>query len=135
MFKGDTKRGRWTVLLAEEDDDVRERLTDDLTTDGYRVIAVEDGLELLDYLELTDRYPTRVSPPSVIISDAELAGIDGLEACRRAAARRPAPPFILLARHGDANLFRDALAAGVTEVLDKPVAPGVLREAVALFVR
>ena len=38
------------VLIAEDDDHLREALQELLSGAGYRVIAAEDGLEALDWL-------------------------------------------------------------------------------------
>jgi CheY-like chemotaxis protein len=122
-----------TVLLAEEDDEVRERLADALAHDGYRVVAVEDGLELFDYLKLAVSSKGRLPLPDVIVSDAELAGCEGLSACRRVHAKYPSLPFVLLAPHDDSRSLRDASAAGVDDVITKPVDVEDLRDTVFLL--
>ncbi len=122
------------VLVAEEDDELRERLCESLRSAGYRVVEVEDGLELLDYLELTELFPGRLERPALIVSNLKLKGCGGIEACRLVGYHRPAPPFLLLAPDADASVRRDALNAGVVEVLADPRAVREVLDAVAYFV-
>jgi len=122
------------VLVAEEDDDLRRTLAEALERDGYRVVDVEDGLELLDYLELTELFPGKLERPALIVSNLELKGCGGIEACRLVAYHRPAPPFLLLAADADGAVRRDALNAGVVEVLGDPSATRELLDAVAQII-
>ncbi len=135
MAQRENDQRRLTILLAEEDDVVRELFARDLIRGGYRVVELEDALELLDYVELTERYPTRVQSPAVIVSDEELPGMSGLEACRRVGRHYPTPPFILLSRRIDRAAFHEAYDAGVSEVIDRSDPPQVLTHTVALFTR
>ncbi len=120
-----------TVLVAESDDGLRGALAGVLSRDGYRVVAVEDGLELFDYLALAERSAGRLPLPRLVISDAELAGCSGVEACRRLRAAPPRLPVVLLT--GDRAAARDALLAGACDIVRKPVDVEELRGVVALF--
>jgi CheY-like chemotaxis protein len=117
-----------TVVLAEEDWEDRERLSDVLSRDGYHVVVVEDGFELLDYLSLVEEGAVR--PPDVIVSDVELSGCDGLTACRAAVRQMPEVQIVLLAPPGEEA---GAERAGVDEVVAKPVDEVELSGTVALL--
>lgn len=121
-----------TVLLAEEDDMLREQLAGSLLEGGYRVVEVSDGLELLDYLELTELFPGRLAPPAVVVCDADLPGRGGVATCRLLALHGRAPRFIILAPKGNEELKEEALRAGAIHVLSKPVMEDDLRDAVDL---
>jgi CheY-like chemotaxis protein len=120
-----------TVLLAEEDEQMREELADELREDGYQVITVEDGFELCDYLDLAHHSEGKLPNPDVIISDVELSGWGGMEICRRMAGEENLP-FILLAPD-DPDTWEDAERAGAAHVLDKPVNHDDLLDAVACY--
>ena len=63
------------VLIAEDDDRLREALQELLSGAGYRVIASEDGLEALDWL-------SRVTPDLIIV-DILMPGLSVLTESRR----------------------------------------------------
>ncbi len=116
------------VLLAEDDDALRAQLSTALAHDGNRVISLEDGLELLDYLKLV--HAGRLPAPDVIVSEVELTGCGCAEACRHAGLEFSGVPLILLADSGS------ALAAPLHgEILVKPVDEDELCEVVALHSR
>lgn len=115
------------ILLAEEDANDRARLASALAHDGNRVIALEDGLELFDYLVLSGR--GRLPRPKVIVSDLALSGCTGIDACRRAGPEFLRVPFILLAEPSKNAVFQ---SRGIDEVILKPVDEDELCEVVAL---
>jgi DNA-binding response OmpR family regulator len=110
-----------TVLVVEDDDALREELAENLRADGYRVIALEDGFELCDYLELTLDPHARVPPPDLIVSDVELPGLGGLQICRTLSRAEGSMPFILLAPDDDPEHREEAEQSGAAHVLAKPV--------------
>lgn len=118
-----------TVVLAEEDEELRASLASALASYGYRVVTVEDGLELLDYLRLVRL--GRLKTPDVIVSDVDLRGCTGIEACRRAGRQFLAVPFILLAAPTE---WDQTQVAGIDDAVEKPVDAQELRDAVALHI-
>ena len=71
------------ILLAEDDDDLRELMAARLTREGMKVIEIEDGLELRDYLEMC-RPGGTVTEPDVVITDSQMPGETGPEALAHA---------------------------------------------------
>ena len=63
------------VLIAEDDDHMRDALQELLVSEGYRVITAEDGLEALDWM-------SRVSVDLVIV-DILMPGLGGPELIKR----------------------------------------------------
>lgn len=59
------------ILLAEDDDDLREAMLDTLEDAGYRVAAVGNGQEALAWLQVTERLP------SLILLDLMMPVMDG----------------------------------------------------------
>jgi PAS domain S-box-containing protein len=58
-------------------------------------------------------------PPDCIVSDYNMPGMDGLEFLQAVRADHPDLPFILLTGKGSEEVASDAIAAGVTDYLQK----------------
>jgi PAS domain S-box-containing protein len=70
--------------------------------------SADKGLE-----KLTDR------PPDCIVSDYDMPGMDGLELLQTVREEYPDLPFILFTGKGSETVASDAIAAGVTDYLQK----------------
>lgn len=107
---------RPTVLLVEDEPDVRHSLVDFLhvTMAGVEVVAVptaEEGLAVLAHL-----------PVSVVVSDYRLPGMDGLRLLGHARAVAPAAARVLVTAFMDVEVAAEELeAAGPLAVLLKPL--------------
>lgn len=105
---------RNTILVVEDDFDVRESLKDTLEDEGYHVVSAADGLEALDYL---GSHPS----PALIVLDWMMPRCDGAQFLER---RQSSPaiariPVILLTADTQKSGKADALQDGV--FLTKPV--------------
>jgi DNA-binding response OmpR family regulator len=121
---------RPTILLVEDDPDMREMLAAALRCDGYVVVEAADGDDALEWLGdgLLEGEPERL--PALVVSDICLpyfSGLDILEGARLSARRLP---VILITGFGDAETHARAQELGAVCVLDKPFAIGDLRAAV-----
>ena len=100
------------LLLAEDDQSVREALERALTFEGYDVHAVSDGAQALE--------ATSKAEPEVIILDVMMPAVDGLTACRRIRENGMRTPILMLtARHEIADRVA-GLDAGADDYLVKP---------------
>src|SRR6266704_1933408 len=75
-------RGSETVLVVEDQDEVRELTKRVLEARGYAVLAAPNGAEAL---EIVDRHPT---PIHLMITDVVMPGMNGREVAQLACARR-----------------------------------------------
>ncbi len=116
-----------TVLVAEDDDELRERIAADLRSQGLRVVEVEDGLELEDYLTDSFAPGARVARPDLVVSEARMPGVSGLTVLRHLREGASALPFIVLSPEGDADSFEEAETLGAEYVVEKPFAVEDLR--------
>ena len=65
-----------TVVIAEDDRDIRELVALILDEDGYTTVPASDGLEALE--------ACRTARPDVVLLDVSMPGeLNGLEVCRR----------------------------------------------------
>jgi two-component system, cell cycle response regulator len=102
-----------TVLIIDDDALVLERLKDLVTSAGYVVHTALSGTEAMSSLER--------SPASIVISDLNMPGMNGLEVCRRIRAGQwPGYIYVILLTVLDEE--RDLLAgldAGADDYLSK----------------
>jgi CheY-like chemotaxis protein len=89
------------VLIAEDDDHMREALQEMLRDAGYRVITAEDGLEALDWL-------SRVTVDLVIV-DILMPGLGGPELIKRLreTSQLATIPIMVLSGYADLARYRD----------------------------
>lgn len=112
---GTEGRGRGaSVLLVEDEDQLRRVMKDLLQREGYRVAEARDGIQALDEV---DRFA-----PDVIILDLNLPGIDGysvLAQLRSRPATRDIPIMVLTAKGDEDNEVR-VFELGADDFVTKP---------------
>ncbi|MFT3838221.1 MAG: response regulator [Myxococcaceae bacterium] len=104
------------ILLAEDDDPMRELLREQLERRGFKVVEVEDGYELKDYLALS-RPGGDVREPDAVVTDLRMPGEDGLEALAEFGHHER---VVLISAFADHETFDRAHEHGVNVVLAKP---------------
>jgi len=100
------------ILLVDDDAALRELITLRLEANGFRVDAVDSGEAALAQLAL--------ARPDAVLTDMQMAGMDGMALFRAIHARDPALAVIVLTAHGT---IPDAVAAtqqGLFGYLTKP---------------
>lgn len=113
------------VLVVEDDLALREALADTLETAGHSVITAADGSEALALLER--------SSVGVIVSDMQMAPMDGHQLLRKVRASRPDLPFIMITAYGTIEKAVTAMRDGATDYLVKPFEADMLVEVVERF--
>jgi two-component system response regulator MprA len=100
------------ILVADDEPAVRTSLASALRFEGYEVVAVGDGLAVLDSVAM--------EPPDLVILDVLMPRLDGLQTVRRLRAHTKTVPVLLLTARdamGDRVLGLDA---GADDYLVKP---------------
>jgi DNA-binding response OmpR family regulator len=121
---------RIRVLLAEDDDELRELLASTLTKDGYEVIQVADGTGLFDYLSAVHIREGHAEPIDLIVTDIQMPGWTGLQVLQSIRERDWATPVILITGFGNREVHKEASRLGATAFFDKPFDVDDLRTAV-----
>jgi DNA-binding response OmpR family regulator len=119
-----------TVVIAEDDRDIRELVELILEEDGYTTVAVSDGLGALN--------ACRAKMPDVLLLDVSLPGeLTGLEVCRRIRADENlggVRVMLLTARAREQDL-NAGYAAGADDYLVKPFNPSELTRRIEELLR
>jgi DNA-binding response OmpR family regulator len=71
---------------------------------------------------------------TLILSDINMPGMNGLELLPRAKAAKPDVPIIMISAYGDAETKHKALASGADDLLTKPLDFTILRDAIEMRV-
>lgn len=109
-----------TILVADDDDDIRALVTLRLRRFGFEVVTAADGEQALALV--------RDRAPDLAILDVTMPGLTGLEVTRALRAdeqTRGLPVLLLTARVQDADLTA-GLEAGATGYVRKPFQPAEL---------
>lgn len=125
------RRGALHILLADDDLEMRALLSTELRRDGYDVLEMRNGIELVRAIH---RFESARVPLHLIITDVRMPGFTGFEVLEYLRAARLSVPVILMSGFGDDRLRADARGLDAALVLDKPFAVDDLRAAVARIV-
>lgn len=125
------KPKRPKVLLAEDDEDLRDLIVMALESDGYEVVQAQDGAQLLKliYAQLTDA-PAGTRPPALIISDIMMPGLSGLSVLSALRQADTKIPVVLMTGSTDSERHAEACRLGASAVFQKPFEAHDLRMAV-----
>jgi DNA-binding response OmpR family regulator len=128
------RRGR-TLLLVEDDTEMRRMLAAALRRDGHHVIEQANGDDALDWLGpgVLDGDLERI--PDLVVSDVRLPYFTGLEILESLQIARRRIPVILITGFPDHDTYALAAELGAECVLEKPFDLGELRAAIHLALR
>ena len=112
-------RGAPRILLAEDDDEMRDLLVTALKKEGFKVTGCCDAIDLVNVLEgyIAHRAPLEYD---LIVSDIRMPWLTGLEMLKEFKTHVGFPPVILITAFGDDATHKKAQALGATALLDKP---------------
>ena len=112
-----------SLLVVEDDGDVREFLADDLRARGYRTETSGSCGAAIGLL--------REQSFDVVLCDVHLPDGDGLSVLRWCQGRRKRPSVILLTGYGTIENAVEAMRAGADDYLTKPVVDDQLTESLS----
>jgi len=112
-----------SVLVVDDEKNMRRSLQTLLGGDGYEVLTAESAEEALNLLASREFF--------MVISDARLGGMSGYEFLSQAHRRWPELPVLMLTAYATPKLAVEAIKAGAIDYLSKPFAPEELLHAVA----
>ena len=106
-----------TILIADDDADIRDLVSFKLEQAGFDVVAVDNGLAALS--------AAREDPPDVVVLDVMMPGMSGIDVCRqlRAEQRTAALPIILLTARAQESDVEVGFGVGADDYVVKPFSP------------
>jgi len=112
-----------TVLVVDDDPDIRELITWKLSQAGYTTVSAADGQEGLDATTIADG--SSAVPPDLVLLDWMMPKMTGIEVCKamRENPDTAAMPVILLTAKAQEAEIERGFAAGVDDYIVKPFSP------------
>jgi CheY-like chemotaxis protein len=120
-------RGRETVLLVEDSEQVRRLVIRCLKSKGYTVLEASSGI---DALRVCSRHE---DPIDLLLTDVILPKMDGFEVAKRVVSSRPDTKVIYMSGFTDDALKRHGLESRDVALLEKPFSPSTLLRTVREF--
>jgi len=109
-----------SVLVVEDEEDIRELVSYTLEKEGYQVTSVASGEEALSIAESR--------PPDLIVLDLLLPGVDGLTVCQRlrSTPQTANVAIVMLTAKGEEADVVAGLNMGANDYITKPFSRNVL---------
>jgi DNA-binding NtrC family response regulator len=104
---------KFTILIIDDEKNIREGLAAAFEMDGYNVRIAADGKEGLSFIEKGDI--------DLVITDLRMPGISGEDVLRKVTTETPGIPVIVLTGHGSIDAAVEAMRNGAYDFLTKPL--------------
>lgn len=111
-----------TLLLVDDEEDIRDILWIPLTDMGYTVYTAENGEEALEIF--------RRKKPPIVITDIKMPGMDGIELLELIKNEDPDVEVIMITGHGDMNLAIQSFRDDAVDFITKPINVTALHTAI-----
>lgn len=102
-----------SILVVDDEPEMRQLLQDTLEEDHYRVVVASDGHEALTRME-SEKF-------QVVVTDLRMKGMDGLGLLEQVIQKYPESNVIMMTGFGTVESAVDAMKHGAFDYLTKPV--------------
>lgn len=118
-----------TVLIVDDEEDILEFVSYNLSKEGYNILTAANGKEALS-IALEHR-------PELIILDIMMPGMDGIEVCHQLRENKDLNNtlIVFLSARNESFTQVSALEAGGDDYITKPIKPNVLKSRVKAIIR
>ena len=118
-----------TILLVDDDPDIREFISFNLDKEGFKVETAKNGVE---GVELCKKYK-----PDLVLLDVMMPGMDGIEACEliRATPEIANTLIAFLSARGEDYSQVAGFESGADDYITKPIRPKVLVSRIKALMR
>ena len=101
-----------TILVVDDESEIRSSLRGVLSDEGLRVVEAPDGRRALDLV--------RVERPELVLLDVWMPELDGIELLRELREEPAQPEVIMIAGHGNVETAVQATKLGAFDFIEKP---------------
>lgn len=102
-----------SILIVDDEPDIREVLEITLTDAGYPVYTAESGAAAMEIFR-------EVNPP-IVLTDIKMPGMDGIELLEKIKHENPETEVIMITGHGDMDVAVKSLHHDATDFITKPI--------------
>jgi len=110
-----------TILLVDDEADIRQVLEILLSDMGYRVLSAENGDQAFEMF-------CEAQPP-VVLTDIKMPGMDGIALLQKIKRENPDTEVIMITGHGDMDLAIKSFQDNAIDFITKPIGVGALETA------
>jgi UDP-3-O-acyl N-acetylglucosamine deacetylase len=104
---------RKTILIVDDEDNVRESVREVLTDEGYHVVDTADGTRVPLLIEQ--------EKPGLVLLDIWMPEIDGIELLKEIKRQEPDMPVVMMSGHGNIHTAVTATKYGAFDFIEKPL--------------
>jgi two-component system nitrogen regulation response regulator NtrX len=102
-----------SILVIDDEQGIREVLTDILQDEGYRVFTADDGYKGLEIL--------KTEPIDLVFLDIWMPGIGGIEVLQKIVDEFPGIEVVVISGHANIEMAVRAVKLGAYDLLEKPL--------------
>lgn len=100
------------ILIADDDEIVRDAISSLLADEGYTVLSAQDGIDAIKILRIEDI--------DLVITDLRMPGADGNEVLKYVVKNNPDTVVVILTAYGTLDTALNAINDGAYDYLTKP---------------
>ena len=102
-----------TILVVDDEDDVRESVREVLSDEGYRVVDTADGARVLEMI--------KDERPELVLLDIWMPQVDGIGLLKEIKIQEPNINVVMVSGHGNIHTAVTATKYGAFDFIEKPV--------------
>jgi PAS domain S-box-containing protein len=106
------------ILVADDEESIRNLMRMTLELDGYQVFMARDGSEAVEIFQK--------EAPELVLLDVKMPGLNGIEVLSRIRATDPDSEVIMITGHGDMDMAVECLRKEASNFLTKPISEELL---------
>jgi two-component system, chemotaxis family, chemotaxis protein CheY len=100
------------ILVVDDAEFLRVRITKMLTADGFEVVEAENGLKAIDAF--------KANKPDMVLMDITMPEMDGLSALKELRKIDPSAKVVMLTALGQESVVLEAVKSGAKDFVVKP---------------
>lgn len=118
-----------TILIAEDENSIREFITINLKLAGYKVLEASNGLEAIEIFDANEENV------DIAVLDIMMPECDGIETCKHIRSKNPNTGIIFLSAKTQEQDKISGLISGADDYITKPFSPTELLARIEVLLR